>query len=153
MIAAGPGQTLETFVDHLKTMHPDARRNPPARLGAGSAFHEHPRDASFESHQDISWDSSKSSLAPTPSASAQRTLEVAPASDVVKSFLADHGLGPDFAPILQVIGIFDHARMRALGRLSEHSLDRLERELSERGLDFTACLLVRDGLQRFAEVE
>ena len=40
--------------------------------------------------------------------------------------------------------------MRALGRLSEAVLDKLERGLEEAGLDFAARLLVREGLRQRA---
>ena len=40
--------------------------------------------------------------------------------------------------------------MKALGRLSDAVLDRLEKSLADEGLDLSACLLVREGLKQRA---
>ncbi len=153
-IPAGPGQTLKMLADHLNDMHPHFRRNPIATEAGYDTFVDPPTTVHLELHR-----SPLKHHEPTPAASisgtSQRTPEILLAprteSSVVQAFLAEHGLGPDVLPILQDVGITDHARMRALGRLPEQYLDRLEGGLSDRGLDLAACLLVREGLRRLAE--
>ena len=72
--------------------------------------------------------------------------------DVVERFLESIGLSADLAETLRVVGISDNARMKALGRLSDDLLDRLEANLVKSGLDYSACLLVRQGLKERATV-
>lgn len=156
MILAGPGQTLDAFVDHLKNTHPHLRRNRPA-TESGRVLKTYANRRNVV-HAELPR-SHLTQRDPTPAissnGSSQRTPQASPAprteTDVVEAFLAEHGLGLDVLPILQDVGITDVARMRALGRLPEHYLDRLEGGLMDRGLDFAACLLVRDGLRRLAE--
>lgn len=69
----------------------------------------------------------------------------------VERFLDDIGLSVEYADALRRVGINDDARVQALGRLSDANLDRLEKSLGEQGLDFSACLLVREGLQQRAK--
>ncbi len=70
--------------------------------------------------------------------------------DPVASFLENIGLSLDYADTLRDAGIKDDARMKALGRLSETALDRLETSLAKKGLDISACLLVIEGLKERA---
>ena len=70
--------------------------------------------------------------------------------DDVVDFLKEVGLSPTLAYILRQAGITDAARMRALGRVPDALLDRLECSLGDAGLDLVGCLLVREGLKRRA---
>ena len=71
--------------------------------------------------------------------------------DVVVSFLLKHGLSAQLAPALRAVGLTDHGKMRRSGKASERSLDRLEKKLAKKGVDYIARMLVRNGLCRMAE--
>ncbi len=92
--------------------------------------------------------SSQIRLRPRISSSAASTSNstLRPTANAVVHFLEEQGLSADSADVLRAIGICDEKRMRHLGRLSSPALERLEKALAEKGLDFAACLLVREGL-------
>ncbi|KAI0673981.1 hypothetical protein C8Q78DRAFT_990038 [Trametes maxima] len=68
----------------------------------------------------------------------------------VKEFLVSLGLLPELATILRKVGIMDRARLESLGKMSSAALDRIEKKLEDNGLDSTAIILVRDGLEKRA---
>ena len=70
--------------------------------------------------------------------------------NVISQFLEECGLGAELARELRMVGITDATRIRALGALPSAALDRLEKSLGDAGLDFAACMLVREGLKRRA---
>ncbi|KAI0658310.1 hypothetical protein C8Q70DRAFT_188670 [Cubamyces menziesii] len=71
-------------------------------------------------------------------------------ADVVVEFLVENGLSANLAGMLRAVGITDRVRMRMLGTLPDTELDRLDKQLSEHGIDFVAMVLVREGLRRCA---
>ena len=82
--------------------------------------------------------------------SKKKKTPVIPAADVVDEFLKEVGLSADLAEVLKQVGIIDEARIKALGKLSDAVMDRLESSLAEAGLDVAARLLVREGLKQRA---
>ncbi|KAH9923172.1 uncharacterized protein BXZ73DRAFT_103968 [Epithele typhae] len=73
-----------------------------------------------------------------------------PESDEVSSFCAAIGLAEDVAAKLRGLGITSDARIRALGRASASARAELQCALEEAGLDWTARLLVVDGIALYA---
>ena len=71
------------------------------------------------------------------------------AAAALRSLLTSVGLQPALAPALRSVGITDAARIRALGRLPDESMDRLEGSLEDAGLDVAARILVREGLRMY----
>ncbi|KAI0352264.1 hypothetical protein OH77DRAFT_1428814 [Trametes cingulata] len=127
----GPGEALDTFGLHLRHAHfPLLNRvSQPGCNATGSA-----------------------TLAGAPASPA--TTSAAAGGEVlddIQHFLMEQGLSSDIGPILRATGITDRARMRRLGQMSASALDKLEQRLAADGLDFAACLLVREGLSRLAK--
>ena len=73
--------------------------------------------------------------------------------DVIDTFLKEVGLSSELTDVLKKVGIIDAQRIKALGKLSDAVLDRLECSLAEADLDVAACLLVREGLKQRAAAE
>ena len=165
IIATGPGHTLTNFVKHLNGL---AHR---MQMSAGAdqdrnqdpVWHEHSRKtnkpkgsgsaavATQASEASSAGKASKAYKTVPKSPKKRKAVIVSPApEDAVASFLEEMGLSRDLAEVLRDVGIKDEARMKALGRLSDTALDRLEKSLAEKGLDVSACLLVREGLKQRA---
>ena len=73
-----------------------------------------------------------------------------PLGDPVVRFLEEVGLSADMAGTLREVGITDERRMRALGALHHSALEGLLRQLRTMHVDYTARLLIREGLKRRA---
>ena len=73
-----------------------------------------------------------------------------PLGDPVVRFLEEVGLSADMAGTLREVGITDERRMRALGALHHSALEGLLRQLRTMRVDYTARLLIREGLKRRA---
>ncbi|KAI0756115.1 hypothetical protein C8Q80DRAFT_1264214 [Daedaleopsis nitida] len=146
----GPGSTLNYFMTHLRggKHYPKGSRKP---RWSQHASHE---QAGETRAPQMGATASQAGRTPTtrnaPPSAAQRRKTPA-GDDAVERFLDDIGLSVEYADALRHVGINDDARIQALGRLSDANLDRLEKSLADEGLDFAACLLVREGLQHRAK--
>ncbi|KAI0801454.1 hypothetical protein C8Q74DRAFT_493550 [Fomes fomentarius] len=147
IIPAGPSETLHHLIEHLREVHDNlakaSRRPRRRRLSSPeSSISERTRAGPRSSQSQIQ-------LRPrvlSSSASTSNSPGLRSTAHAVVQFLEEQGLSADSAHVLRAIGICDEKRIRHLGRLSSPALDRLENALAERGLDFAACLLVREGL-------
>ena len=73
-----------------------------------------------------------------------------PSLDPVVRFLEEIGLPSSLADSLQRVGISDDNRIRAIGALPRGPMDRIEKRLAAEGIDFVACILIREGLKQRA---
>ncbi|KAI0756098.1 hypothetical protein C8Q80DRAFT_7697 [Daedaleopsis nitida] len=122
-ITTGPGKSLRrALAQHYSAVHAHLRRD-----GAPST---HTRVGSSRA----------------PSSDPQAGLS----DSDVERFLARHGLSSALGPALRAVGILDDGRIRALGRLPDSALEKLQTALAGEGLDLAACLLVSDGLRKAA---
>ena len=73
-----------------------------------------------------------------------------PSLDPVVRFLEEIELPSSLADSLQRVGISDDNRIRAIGALPRGPMDRIEKRLAAEGIDFVACILIREGLKQRA---
>ncbi|KAH9923144.1 uncharacterized protein BXZ73DRAFT_79560 [Epithele typhae] len=76
-----------------------------------------------------------------------------PAQDEVERFLEEIGLPTSLAGTLKNVGIKDDGRIKALGKLADTYIDRLDASLADAGLDFADRLLIQSGLKARAGTE
>ena len=166
IICTGPGYTLRNFVSHVNGLVHRGYTNPTWHLHSEKGKQANPPQPSSPdtfARQGLTFRpiaSKVKSQKPKPAATKtqgkakSKVVAAAPPppshEDAVERFLLDMGLSADLADALRHVGIKDEARMKALGRLSDAVLDRLEKSLADEGLDLSACLLVREGLKQRA---
>ncbi|KAH9923177.1 uncharacterized protein BXZ73DRAFT_103972 [Epithele typhae] len=92
---------------------------------------------------------SRSSASPPNVVSQERTgAEASANADAVLRFCKEIGLTVAVAEKLRALGITDDDRIAALGHVCAQSREMLARRLEDVGLDWTARLLVMDGIVR-----
>ena len=84
--------------------------------------------------------------------SSSKKYEKKPAEDedAVKRFLNNVGLSAELVEVLRRVGISGEERIKALGRLSDQALDKVEESLVEAGLGLAARVLILEGLKERA---
>ena len=146
-ILVGPGHSLLNFRHHLTGSKCHGLVPQPEGTKSSSAVSSKATKTSSQATSSGSHADGADARPPAPTTSTKCKQQI---QGVVEKFLTEMGLTSSLADALRHVGISDEARMKALGKLPDSGLDRLEKTLAEQGLDFSACLLVREGLKQRA---